>query len=55
MKLNSLQIGKAMSAALFVLLLSVAGMKNVIVQNNGLGFNYKVVVKNVNGVFCACE
>ena len=33
MKSNSLQIGKAMSAALFVLLLSVAGMKNALAQN----------------------
>ena len=33
MKLNSLQFGKAMSAALFVLLLVVAGMKNALAQN----------------------
>ena len=33
MKFNSLQFGKAMSAALFVLLLSVAGMKNALAQN----------------------
>lgn len=33
MKLNSLQFGKAMIAALFVLLLSVAGMKNALAQN----------------------
>lgn len=33
MKLNSLQFGKAMRAALFVLLLSVAGMKNALAQN----------------------
>ena len=33
MKLNTLQFGKAMSAALFVLLLSVAGMKNALAQN----------------------
>jgi hypothetical protein len=33
MKIKSLQFGKAMSAALFVLLLSVAGMKNVLAQN----------------------
>ncbi len=32
MKLNTLQFGKAMSAALFVLLLSVAGMKNALAQ-----------------------
>lgn len=32
MKTKSLQIGKAMSAALFVLLLSVAGMKNALAQ-----------------------
>ena len=33
MRFNSLQFGKAMSAALFVLLLSVAGMKNALAQN----------------------
>ena len=33
MKTKSLQFGKAMSAALFVLLLSVAGMKNALAQN----------------------
>jgi hypothetical protein len=33
MKLDSLQFGKAMSAALFVLLLSVVGMKNAFAQN----------------------
>ena len=33
MKVKSLQIGKAMSAALFVLLLSVVGMKNALAQN----------------------
>jgi len=33
MKLNTLQFGKAMSAALFVLLLSVVGMKNALAQN----------------------
>ena len=33
MRLKSLQIGKAMSAALFVLLLSVAGLKNALAQN----------------------
>ena len=32
MKLNSLRFGKAMSAALFVLLLSVVGMKNALAQ-----------------------
>lgn len=32
MKTKSLQLGKAMSAALFVLLLSVAGMKNALAQ-----------------------
>lgn len=32
MKKNTLQFGKAMSAALFVLLLSVAGMKNALAQ-----------------------
>ena len=32
MKIKSLQFGKAMSAALFVLLLSVAGMKNALAQ-----------------------
>lgn len=33
MKFNSLQFGKAMSAALFVLLLSMVGMKNAFAQN----------------------
>ena len=33
MKMNSLHLGKALSAALFVLLLSVAGMKNALAQN----------------------
>lgn len=33
MKAKALQFGKAMSAALFVLLLSVAGMKNALAQN----------------------
>ncbi len=33
MKSNTLQFGKALSAALFVLLLSVAGMKNALAQN----------------------
>ena len=33
MKAKALQFGKAMSAALFVLLLSVAGMKNAFAQN----------------------
>ena len=33
MRFNSLRFGKAMSAALFVLLLSVVGMKNVLAQN----------------------
>ena len=33
MKTKSLQFGKAMSAALFVLLLNVAGMKNALAQN----------------------
>ena len=33
MKVKALQFGKAMSAALFVLLLSVAGMKNALAQN----------------------
>jgi len=32
MKTKSLQLGKAMSAALFVLLLMVAGAKNVLAQ-----------------------
>lgn len=33
MKSNTLQFGKALSAALFVLLLNVAGMKNALAQN----------------------
>ena len=33
MKMNSLHLGKALSAALFVLLLSLAGMKNALAQN----------------------
>jgi hypothetical protein len=33
MKVNTLQFGKAMSAALFVLMLSVTGMKNALAQN----------------------
>lgn len=53
MKAKALQFGKAMSAALFVLLLSVAGMKNVLAQNSGLGFNYQAVVRNANGVLLA--
>lgn len=53
MKAKSLQFGKAMSAALFVLLLSVAGMKNALAQNSGLGFNYQAVVRNANGVLLA--
>ena len=53
MKLNTLQLGKAMSAALFVLLLSVVGLKNAFAQNSGLGFNYQAVVRNANGVLLA--
>ena len=34
MKAKALRIGKALSAALFVLLLSVVGMKNALAQNN---------------------
>ncbi len=33
MKVRTLQFGKAMGAALFVLLLNVAGMKNALAQN----------------------
>ena len=33
MKVRSLHFGKALSAALFVLLLSLAGMKNALAQN----------------------
>jgi len=42
-----------MSAALFVLLLSVVGLKNAFAQNSGLGFNYQAVVRNANGVLLA--
>lgn len=43
----------ALSAALFVLLLSVAGTKNALAQNSGLGFNYQAVVRNANGILLA--
>ena len=33
MKVNTLQLGRALSAALFILLLNAAGMKNALGQN----------------------
>lgn len=48
MKTKSLQIGKAMSAALFVLLLSVVGMKNAFAQNQVATLQHN---DSITGVF----